>query len=164
MTCFIVYVLQFIIAVNTKKYNKSCVSEEDITEEGSEFDTNDYANWEKPQSSDITYSIAAKLPSTKAICLKIGNVFMILIGIISTVNMFRGYWFLLDEYFMPTNYESSLIHGQIYGALILMISFAGCSLHAGVFRDEHVGAKCLVDFYYMSYFYAKVKIQFYSVY
>jgi hypothetical protein len=103
------------------------------------------------------YKISPKYLSPRYICLRIGNIIMILIGILSTINMFRGYWFLLDEYFMHSQYELSLIHGQMYGALVLMVCFAGSSLHAGVFKDDFGGEKCLVEFYYTSYFYIKVK-------
>ena len=119
-----------------------------------------YNNWNSDHyqySSNISQKIFLKLPSWKSICFRIVNFIITLIGIISTINMFRGYWFLLDEYFMHDHYNLSLIHGQIYGALVLMACFASCSLHAGVFKDEHVGEKCLIEFYYTSYFYIKVK-------
>lgn len=56
---------------------------------------------------------------------------------------------------MNDHYNLSLIHGQIYGALVLTACFASCSLHAGVFKDEYMGEKCLIEFYYTSYFYIK---------
>ena len=92
----------------------------------------------------------------EVICMKAVNVLIMLVGLISTINVYRGYWFLMDEYFMPNDYEQSLINGQIYGALVLFVLYAGCSLHAGIFKDEHVGGKCLVEFYYLTYFYLKV--------
>ena len=119
-----------------------------------------YNNWEidtSQTSFDIPQRKYWKLPSLKSICFRIVNFLITLIGIISTINMFRGYWFLMDEYFMHDHYDLSLIHGQIYGAVVLMVCFASCSLHAGIFKDEYMGEKCLIEFYYTSYFYIKVK-------
>ena len=147
LTCLIVYILQFVIAIYTKKYDKSLTNTVKNPEDSSEYGSNMVGE----------YKTCLRNLSPRYICLRIGNIIMILIGIISTINMFRGYWFLLDEYFMKSEYELSLIHGQIYGALVLMVCFAGSSLHAGVFRDDYVGEKCLVEFYYTSYFYIKVR-------
>ena len=149
LTCFIVYILQFLIAICTKKYEKTLTNTIENPDDSIEYDSIEYTICE--------YKICPKTLSPRYICLRICNIIMILIGIISTINMFRGYWFLLDEYFMTTQYNESLIHGQIYGALVLMVCFAGSSLHAGVFRDDYIGEKCLVEFYYTSYFYIKVR-------
>ena len=71
---------------------------------------------------------------------------------------FRGYWYLLDEYFMPgdENYEKSLINSQIYGALVLFVFHCGCSLHAGIYGDvsREKGGN-MIEYYYTSYFYIK---------
>ena len=130
----------------------------------------DYVEWEDndPSNKYIGLDVCSKLPSRQAVFLQICNTAVTFIGILSTINMFRGYWFLTDVYF-GNNYESpfyeiSLIHGQLYGALVLMVCFAGCSLHAGIFRDEFTGSKCLLDFYYMSYFYIKVIYESIGVY
>ena len=77
--------------------------------------------------------------------------------IFSSVNTFRGYWYILDVYFHADSvYESSLIHGQIYAALLLIILHAGCSLHAGIFTDvsPEAGGN-MIEYYYSSYFYIK---------
>ena len=72
---------------------------------------------------------------------------------------FRGYWYLLDEYFMPgeENYEKSLINSQIYGALVLFVFHCGCSLHAGIYGDvsQEKGGN-MIEYYYSSYFFMKV--------
>ena len=122
-----------------------------------------YNHWNAEPSQDsanISQKIFFKIPSRTSICFRMVNFVFTLIGIISTINMFRGYWFLLDEYFMNDHYNLSLIHGQIYGALVLIACFASCSLHAGVFKDEYMGEKCLIEFYYTSYFYIKVNTSF----
>ena len=58
-------------------------------------------------------------------------------------------------------YELSLIHGKIYGALLLILLHAGCSLHAGIFKDVSTepGGN-MIEYYYASYFYIKVKFVF----
>ena len=124
-----------------------------------------YNNWNaepSQYSSNISQKILFKIPSLRSIGFRMAYFIFTLIGIISTINMFRGYWFLLDEYFMNDHYNLSLIHGQIYGALVLTACFASCSLHAGVFKDEYMGEKCLIEFYYTSYFYIKVNTIFMS--
>ena len=153
------YILQFIIAIHTRQYDDLLSNNEKSTPLPLDFDSLNYADWEyhTAQNSVLSESKSESCaPTSRSFCLRLSNILMIMIGIISTINMFRGYWFLLDEYFLKDHYELSLIHGQIYGALILMVSFAGCSLHAGIFRDDYVGAKCLIEFYYTSYFYIKV--------
>ena len=79
--------------------------------------------------------------------------------LISAVTTFRGYWYLLDEYFMPNNYEMSLINSQIYGALVLFVLHCGCSLHAGIFGDvsKEKGGN-MIEFYYSSYFFIRVSL------
>ena len=57
-------------------------------------------------------------------------------------------------------YELSLIHGKIYGALLLLLLHAGCSLHAGIFKDVSTepGGN-MIEYYYVSYFYIKVNFE-----
>ena len=77
-----------------------------------------------------------------------------MIGLVSTVNSFRGYWYLMDEYYLPEAYNASLQTGQALGCLVLMALGATCSLHAGVFKEDKNDAPgFLFDFYYSSYFY-----------
>ena len=75
----------------------------------------------------------------------------------SAQNTFRGYWYLLDEYLMPSNYENSLINGFFYGVLVLFAFHCGCSLHAGIFSDlsEEKGGN-IIEYYFSSYFFIKV--------
>ena len=79
--------------------------------------------------------------------------------LVSSVNTFRGYWYLMDEYFMAGegDYEKSLINSKIYGALILFVCHCGCSLHAGIYKDvsQEKGGN-LIEYYYTSYFFIKV--------
>ena len=81
--------------------------------------------------------------------------------LIASVNTFRGYWYLMDEYFMAgeENYEKSLINSKIYGALILFVCHCGCSLHAGIYGDvsQEKGGN-LIEYYYTSYFFIKVNL------
>lgn len=98
-----------------------------------------------------------------------------LMALFSTVNTFRGYWYLYDEYLIPSkkpiifspeifsksifigDYELSLINGQIYGAVLLFLLYSGSSLHAGVFRDVgDENGSSMVEFYFSSYFFIKV--------
>ena len=80
-----------------------------------------------------------------------------LLCLVSTVNSFRGYWYLMDEYYLPKDYSASLLTGQALGCLVLMALGATCSLHAGVFREDKADAPgFLFDFYYSTYFYLMV--------
>ena len=78
----------------------------------------------------------------------------------TSVNGFRGYWFLLDEYFIPGEdryYVLSLINGQVYGALILFTFHCGASLHAGIFSDvSNERGGNMLEYYFTSYFFIKV--------
>lgn len=58
--------------------------------------------------------------------------------------------------YLSEMYELSLIHGKIYGALLLIILHAGCSLHAGIFSDisSEPGGN-MIEYYYSTYFYIK---------
>lgn len=87
--------------------------------------------------------------------IKVMDIFFNTLGLVTTVNCFRGYWFLLDEYFLPDDYEASLVLAAVLGALILMALHCTCSLHAGIYRDEH-GSELLVEFYYSTHYYLKV--------
>ena len=75
------------------------------------------------------------------------------------LQFFRGYWYLMDEYFMPGDYEKSLINSQIYGVLVLFVFHCGCSLHAGIYGDvsKEKGGN-MIEYYYSSYFFMKVWI------
>ena len=82
-----------------------------------------------------------------------------LVSLTSTVNSYRGYWYLMDEYYLTQNYEASLLTGQVIGCLSLMALSATCSLHAGVFKEDKSDAPGqMVEFYYSSYFYLMVSI------
>ena len=155
-----VYILQFVVAIYSTRDEKNSLENIYSAEESLGLNALNYNKWDKnvyEESSKIPEKVFWKLPSWKSVIFRMINFVITIIGIISTINMFRGYWFLLDEYFMHDHYELSLIHGQIYWALVLMACFASCSLHAGVFKDEYTGEKCLIEFYYTSYFYIKVK-------
>ena len=82
-----------------------------------------------------------------------------LLGLASSVHTFRGYWYFMDEYFMPgeENYEKSLINSQVYGALVLFVLHCGCSLQPGIYKDlsQEKGGN-LREYYYSSYFFIKV--------
>ena len=84
-------------------------------------------------------------------------------ALFSTINTFRGYWYLLDSYYFPheDHYEISLITGQLFGALVLIAMNATCSLHAGVFKADGEPSSQLFEFYYSSYFYLKVSSCFF---
>ena len=164
-TCLIVYILQFAIAIYSKQDDKKTTERIYTQEDSLGLAARNYNNWNaepSQYSSIISQKILFKFPSLRSIGFRLVYFIFTLIGIISTINMFRGYWFLLDEYFMNDHYSLSLIHGQIYGALVLTACFASCSLHAGVFKDEYMGEKCLIEFYYTSYFYIKVNTIFMS--
>ena len=93
------------------------------------------------------------------VCALIFGYIISFLSLISTVHSFRGYWYLMDEYFMPgeENYEKSLVNSQIYGALILFVFHISCSLHPGIYKDlsPDKGGN-LREYYYSTYFYIKV--------
>ena len=94
------------------------------------------------------------------ICSHISGCIISFLGLISSVHTFRGYWYLMDEYFMPgeENYVKSLVNSQIYGALILFVFQCSCSLHPGIYKDlsQDKGGN-LREYYYSTYFYIKVQ-------
>ena len=81
-----------------------------------------------------------------------------LVALVSTINSFRGYWYMMDEYYLTGNYVSSLLTGQLIGCLVLMALNATCSLHAGVIKEDKQDEpdSKLFDFFYSSYFYLEV--------
>ena len=81
-----------------------------------------------------------------------------LVALVSTINSFRGYWYMMDEYYLTGNYVSSLLTGQLIGCLVLMALNATCSLHAGVIKEDTQDEpdSKLFDFFYSSYFYLEV--------
>ncbi len=59
-----------------------------------------------------------------------------LLAVCASVQSFRGYWFLLDVYFIPDSYEVSLLNGQAYGGLILLLIGLGPLMFPGVVSDR----------------------------
>lgn len=80
---------------------------------------------------------------------------------LASVNVFRGTWYLLDVYLIPSRYDLSLINGALYGLSALLVFHAGSSLHAGVVSDSEScrGSQNLFEFYYTTYFYL-LKVSF----
>jgi len=106
-----------------------------------------------------------------------------IIGLIATVNTFRGFWYLFDNYFEVNHdfltgtsnellrqinqtehienaeerdYHLSLINSQILGAFLLLLFHCGAQLHGGICKDvSKEKGHTLSEFYYTSYFYIK---------
>lgn len=106
------------------------------------------------------------------------NAAFVSVAMFSTINSFRGVWYLCDAYYLsgttvnqnpvkdPRNfltlladhYELSLTTGWAFGYVLLVFFFSGCSLHAGIIPDlpEDEFSPMLIPFYLTTYFYIKV--------
>ena len=160
---FIVYVLQIPYGLRTMKYN----SENSFEAEGSTLTHN-----EDGEHSDALIDVnylpnlpEERIPTTaifsrlafKNLHWKLLYYCLAFITLISDVNIWRGYWYLLDAYFISSQYELSLITGAVYGVMLLVLLFSACSLYRGIEKDEYFGKNALIEFYHLSYFYIKVR-------
>lgn len=89
---------------------------------------------------------------------RVANILYTLLGIYSTINCFRAYWYLMDLYLMldgtgKATVESQVI-GQVVGALALMVLGCSTCLHAGIYKDSFEEGVTLA-YYFTSYFYVR---------
>ena len=61
---------------------------------------------------------------------------MLLLSLIGNVASFRGFWNVLDAFFIPNNYYLSTTICQLLGLFYMFVFYSGTSLHGGVKRDN----------------------------
>jgi len=61
---------------------------------------------------------------------------MQVIELIGNVASFRGFWNVLDAFFMPENLLISRLICQIVGLFYMFLLYSGTSLHGGIRQDN----------------------------
>jgi len=61
---------------------------------------------------------------------------VLFVAFFAYVNLFRGYWYVLDTYFIPGDKMMAHLICQFYGIFLLFMLYCGTSLHGGVLLER----------------------------